>query len=71
LRVCLVVIGSVIRLQCHHALGRHFTFEAVIRKDHELGKNGPYNYIRHSSYTGALLAYIGLITYCGSNRTWF
>ncbi|KAJ7713172.1 hypothetical protein B0H14DRAFT_2413954 [Mycena olivaceomarginata] len=67
----LVVIGAVLRLQCYNALGRHFTFEAVIRRDHQLVKDGPYNYMRHPSYTGAVLAYIGLLIYYGSNGTWF
>jgi protein-S-isoprenylcysteine O-methyltransferase Ste14 len=67
----LVVIGAVLRLQCYNALGRHFTFEAVIGRDHQLVKDGPYNYMRHPSYTGAVLAYIGLLIYYGSNGTWF
>ncbi|KAJ7939441.1 hypothetical protein B0H13DRAFT_1587135, partial [Mycena leptocephala] len=37
----------------------------------QLVKNGPYNYMRHPSYTGALLAYIGLVIYYGSKGTWF
>ncbi|KAJ7906349.1 hypothetical protein B0H13DRAFT_1619415, partial [Mycena leptocephala] len=55
----------------YNALGRHFTFEAVIRRDHQLATGGPYNYMRHPSYTGAVLAYIGLMIYYGSKGTWF
>ncbi|KAJ7872624.1 phospholipid methyltransferase-domain-containing protein, partial [Mycena olivaceomarginata] len=65
----LVVIGGVLRLQCYNALGRHFTFEAVIKRDHQLVTGGPYNYMRHPSYTGAVLAYIGLMIYYGSKGT--
>ncbi|KAF7372060.1 hypothetical protein MVEN_00064300 [Mycena venus] len=67
----LVVIGGILRLQCYTALGRHFTFAAVIRRDHQLVKDGPYNYMRHPSYTGAVLAYIGFMIYYGSSGTWF
>ncbi|KAJ7894755.1 hypothetical protein B0H13DRAFT_1624679, partial [Mycena leptocephala] len=31
----------------------------------------PYNYMRHPSYTGAVLAYIGLMIYYSSKGTWF
>ncbi|KAJ7788276.1 hypothetical protein B0H14DRAFT_2398565, partial [Mycena olivaceomarginata] len=55
--------GATLRLECYKTLGRHFTFEAVISEDHQLVKDGPHKYIRHLSYTGAVLAYIGLMIY--------
>ncbi|KAJ7867494.1 hypothetical protein B0H14DRAFT_2731066 [Mycena olivaceomarginata] len=64
----LVVTGAALRLKCYKTLGRHFTFEGVISEDHQLVKDGPYKYIR---YTGAVLAYIGLMIYYGSEGTWF
>lgn len=33
---CLIACGAVLRLQCYHALGRHFTFETGIFKNHKL-----------------------------------
>ncbi|KAF8173889.1 hypothetical protein K438DRAFT_1908967 [Mycena galopus ATCC 62051] len=67
----LVVSGALLRLLCYQALGRHFTFETGITRNHRLITTGPYGLIRHPSYTGALLAYIGLLLYYGSRGSWF
>jgi protein-S-isoprenylcysteine O-methyltransferase len=41
-------------------LGRFFTVNVAIHSGHEIIDTGPYRYIRHPSYTGALLAFLGL-----------
>ncbi len=41
-------------------LGRLFTASVVIRSDHRLVTSGPYHFVRHPSYTGAVVAAIGL-----------
>ncbi|TFK35069.1 hypothetical protein BDQ12DRAFT_688750 [Crucibulum laeve] len=51
--------GGIIRRQCYLTLGRYFTFELSIRKDHHLVTSGPYSIVRHPSYTGAAFAAIG------------
>ncbi len=56
----LVFSGTVLRVLCYHLLGRHFTFELAVRKDHELYTQGPYSLVRHPAYTGAYLWIIGL-----------
>ncbi|EIN13072.1 hypothetical protein PUNSTDRAFT_131296 [Punctularia strigosozonata HHB-11173 SS5] len=53
----LLVAGAALRLHCYRALGRHFTFQLGIHKDHELITSGPYNIVRHPSYTAALMGY--------------
>jgi len=40
-------------------LGRHFTFDVAISSGHALVESGPYRYVRHPSYTGALLTLLG------------
>ena len=40
-------------------LGRFFTVDVTIEKDHELVEAGPYRLVRHPSYTGVLLAFVG------------
>src|SRR5204863_4702738 len=40
-------------------LGRFFTINVAIAADHKLVDTGPYRLLRHPSYTGALLAFIG------------
>jgi protein-S-isoprenylcysteine O-methyltransferase len=41
-------------------LGRYFTVDVSISAEHKLIDSGPYRYIRHPSYAGALLAFVGL-----------
>ena len=67
----LVTVGALLRLYCYSALGKHFTFETGIFKNHTLVKTGPYSHVRHPSYTGAVLAYAGLLCYYGSPGSWF
>jgi len=40
-------------------LGRFFTVNVAIAKDHRVIDTGPYRFIRHPSYTGALMAFLG------------
>jgi len=55
-----IVIGIMLRFIAIKQLGRFFTVDVTIRKDHELMQNGFYKYIRHPSYTGSLLSFAGL-----------
>ena len=41
-------------------LGRYFTVNVAIARDHRVIDSGPYRYVRHPSYTGALAAFLGL-----------
>ncbi len=41
-------------------LGRYFTVDVSISAQQKLIDSGPYRYIRHPTYTGALLAFLGL-----------
>ncbi|KAJ7124495.1 hypothetical protein C8R44DRAFT_734971 [Mycena epipterygia] len=66
----LIASGALIRLHCYRALGKHFTFEMGISQGHKLITTGPYTYVRHPSYTGAVLVYLGLLCYYGSPGSW-
>jgi protein-S-isoprenylcysteine O-methyltransferase len=41
-------------------LGRLFTVNVAIHSDHPVVEKGPYRFVRHPSYSGLLLAFIGL-----------
>ena len=44
----------------HHGLLRQlFTFDVAIHPGHSLVDAGPYRYVRHPSYSGALLTMLG------------
>lgn len=57
--VAVFVVGMVLRWYSIIHLGRFFTVNVAIAADHQLMDTGPYRFVRHPSYTGALLAFIG------------
>jgi protein-S-isoprenylcysteine O-methyltransferase len=65
LSLALNVGGCLLRLWCFSSLGRLFTFEVGFRREHPLIRTGPYRYLIHPSYTGALLASIGFQVWLG------
>jgi protein-S-isoprenylcysteine O-methyltransferase len=60
LGVVLFVSGLALRWYSILLLGRFFTVDVAIAADHRLIETGPYRFIRHPSYSGALLAFVGL-----------
>src|SRR5438552_14224240 len=65
--VVLFVAGLLLRWWAIIALGRFFTVDVTIEKDHELVERGPFRVVRHPSYTGVLLAFVGVAL---SLRNW-
>lgn len=57
--VAVFIGGMVLRWYSIIHLGRFFTVDVAIAADHQLVDTGPYKFVRHPSYTGALLAFIG------------
>ncbi|KAG2124621.1 hypothetical protein DEU56DRAFT_594128 [Suillus clintonianus] len=64
------IIGGVIRRHCVVTLGKHWSWPISVRKDHTLVTNGPYSFVRHPSYTGFILQYIGLVVMYGHRESW-
>jgi protein-S-isoprenylcysteine O-methyltransferase len=56
----LFALGLVLRWYSIVYLGRFFTVNVAIHSRHEVVDSGPYRLIRHPSYAGALLAFLGL-----------
>jgi protein-S-isoprenylcysteine O-methyltransferase Ste14 len=52
--------GIGLRFWSFHTLGRYFTFTVQTSQDQPVISTGPYRVIRHPSYAGALLAFVGL-----------
>ncbi len=65
--VFLFVAGLLLRWWAIITLGRFFTVDVTIEKDHELVERGPFRLVRHPSYTGVLLAFVGFAL---SLRNW-
>ena len=58
--VAVFAAGILLRWYAILSLGRFFTVNVAIASDHQLVEAGPYGRVRHPSYTGALLAFLGL-----------
>ena len=57
---CLLVAGLALRWYAIGYLGKFFTVDIAIHAQQRVIDAGPYRFIRHPSYTGALLAFLGL-----------
>jgi protein-S-isoprenylcysteine O-methyltransferase len=57
--LCLFVLGLALRWYSIFHLGRFFTTNVAIAKDHHLIESGPYHFLRHPSYSGNFLAVLG------------
>jgi protein-S-isoprenylcysteine O-methyltransferase len=58
--IAVFVLGLTIRWYAIVHLGRFFTVNVAIATDHRVIDTGPYRFVRHPSYTGALMAFLGL-----------
>lgn len=54
-----IIFGMLVRFAAILQLGKFFTVDVSIRHGHEIVQKGLYRVIRHPSYTGALLSFIG------------
>jgi len=57
--LALMAAGIALRSVAIHQLGRFHTPNVAIREDHRLLETGLYSVVRHPSYSGALLAFVG------------
>jgi len=55
----IIIIGMIIRFYAIWTLGRFFTVDVTIRENHIIKKDGLYSIIRHPSYLGSLISFIG------------
>jgi protein-S-isoprenylcysteine O-methyltransferase Ste14 len=55
----LIASGMIFRFVSILSLGKFFTVDVTIRDDHKIKKDGLYRLIRHPSYTGSILSFIG------------
>jgi protein-S-isoprenylcysteine O-methyltransferase Ste14 len=60
LGIVLILLGLIIRWIAIITLGRYFTTNVSILPGHQIVKKGIYKYIRHPSYAGGLVSFLGL-----------
>ncbi len=59
LGVATLVVGGTLRIWPMFVLGRRFSGLVAIQPGHELVTHGPYRYVRHPSYLGMMLGFVG------------
>lgn len=59
LGICVMLAGTIFRWYSARLLGEYFTFDIATQSGQPLIETGPYRYIRHPSYSGALLTLVG------------
>ncbi len=52
--------GSLLRRYCWRVLGKYFTGNVRVQADQRVIQEGIYKWVRHPSYTGGMLMYLGV-----------
>jgi len=65
-----VAIAGAVRHYCALTLGKFWSFELSVRREHRLVTSGPYSVVRHPSYAAYVLQYAGLAVMYGSQGSW-
>jgi protein-S-isoprenylcysteine O-methyltransferase len=60
LATLLLVGGIALRIWAIRHLGRFFTVDVGIQQGHQVIEDGPYRFVRHPSYSGSLVALVGV-----------
>lgn len=60
LGIGIMIAGSIICAVAIYQLGRYFTVVVAVRPDQSVIQNGLYGLVRHPSYLGQILVYLGL-----------
>ena len=58
--IFLILLGVLVRQWAIAVLGRFFSLTVRVAEDHRVVVKGPYRLVRHPSYTGVLITFIGL-----------
>jgi len=59
LGLALMLLGSWLRRHCFRVLGKYFTGNVKVVNGQTVIQEGAYRWVRHPSYTGGMLMYLG------------
>ena len=62
--ILMTLLGGVIRAWAIRSLGAYFTRAVQVSADQPVVEAGPYRWVRHPSYTGGLLEFLGIGLAC-------
>ncbi|KAF5356562.1 hypothetical protein D9758_008258 [Tetrapyrgos nigripes] len=68
--VALILSAITLRYHCYQTLGRHYTLEVAILKDHQLVTSGPYGVVRHPGYASSVLLTLGVFAAISAKGSW-
>ncbi|BDB98259.1 methyltransferase family protein [Saccharolobus caldissimus] len=60
LGIVIMISGIFFRYWAVYTLGKYFSPIVTIYSDHKIVKSGPYRFVRHPAYGGALIAILGM-----------
>jgi protein-S-isoprenylcysteine O-methyltransferase Ste14 len=54
------LLGLALTVWAYHTLGRFFSLEVQVQREHVVLSTGPYRLLRHPGYAGVLFGFVGL-----------
>jgi len=57
--LAVLFLGRLLRMHCWKMLGKHFTGDVKAAADQPVIEKGAYRWVRHPSYTGGTMMYLG------------
>ncbi|HEX5001838.1 MAG TPA: isoprenylcysteine carboxylmethyltransferase family protein [Bacteroidia bacterium] len=57
--IVIFIVGAIIRWIAIVQLGRYFTVDVAMQPSHRIKNDGLFTYVRHPSYTGLVLEFLG------------
>lgn len=54
------LLGLALTVWAYHTLGRFFSLEVQVQREHRVVNTGPYRLLRHPGYSGVLFGFVGL-----------
>jgi len=57
--LALMLLGSRLRHHCFRVLGKYFTGDVKVVEGQRVIEDGIYHWVRHPSYTGGIMMYVG------------
>lgn len=61
-----MLVGFLVRMYAIVTLGDLFSHRVAVKPGHGVVDSGPYRWVRHPSYTGAVVTYLGIGIVCGN-----
>jgi protein-S-isoprenylcysteine O-methyltransferase Ste14 len=58
--LAMFLLGLALTVWAYNTLGRYFSLEVQVQREHAVLSTGPYRLLRHPGYAGVLFGFVGL-----------